>query len=272
MTIKEYATAIAATINNAIVQDVEKGNGVIYTGIVVKTETNLSPTVYVDAYYEEDLPVEEAREKILKVLNANKVTTNFDTNMVTDYESVKPMLRARLYNKATKADVYRKAKDFDGLIIIPYIELDENLFGGKASIKVTDGLLAQWGVTKKEVIDTALKNSTKETKMVDMQSFMMELMGFGSTKEIRKDETPQMLVVSNKDKMYGAVSVILEKERLQKMYPNGYVVLPSSIHEVIVVPYIPGCESEFDNMVQEVNVSEVKADEILGNKAYVFAA
>ena len=272
MTIKEYATAIAATINNATVHDVEKANGVIYTGIVVKTETNSAPTVYVDAYYEEDLSVEEAREKVLEVLNANKVTTNFDTNIVTDYENVKSMLRARLYNKATKADVYRKAKDFDGLIIIPYIELDENLFGGKASIKVTNDLLTLWGVTEKEVIDTALKNSTKETKLVDMENLMMELMGIGTAREIGKDEAPQMLVVSNKDNMYGAVSILLEKERLQKMYPYGYVVLPSSIHEVIVVPYIPGCESVFNDMVQEVNVSEVKADEILGNKAYVFAA
>ena len=49
-------------------------------------------------------------------------------------------------------------------------------------------------------------------------------------------------------------------------------VLPSSIHEVIAVPYQAGMENELTEMVNAVNTEEVKPEEILGNKAYVFAA
>ena len=53
-----------------------------------------------------------------------------------------------------------------------------------------------------------------------------------------------------------------------EIYPNGYIVLPSSVHEVIVLPYSE--DQAFNNMVNEVNESKVAAEEVLGHKAYLF--
>ena len=92
------------------------------------------------------------------------------------------------------------------------------------------------------------------------------------TREEELGINPEMIVLTNKDKYYGAITAITAKAKLKKLFPNGYVILPSSIHEVIAVPYQPGTEEMLNGMVCEVNTNEVKPEEILGSRAYIFAA
>ena len=268
MNVTQYMNAIAMEIG-AETSIVEKTNGVIFHG-VLKGDSNCKPTVYVDSYYVNDIPVSEAAKEIDEILSQNQ--RNFDVSELTNYEYAKGMLRARLYNKATNADVFRKSRDFKDLIIVPYIDLgDVNGDGGRASTKVTAQLVERWGVTEKEVIDTALKNSKADVKIQSMETMLAEIMGM-PTREEELGINPEMIVLTNKDKYYGAITAITAKAKLKKLFPNGYVILPSSIHEVIAVPYQPGTEEMLNGMVCEVNTNEVKPEEILGSRAYIFAA
>lgn len=271
MTIAQYANAIAVELN-AESKAVEKANGVVRYGIVMKTGTNCCPTIYVEQFYEAEMSIKDAAKEVEKIAKVN--TINVDVSRITDYEFVKPLLRARLYNKATKAEIFRKAKDFDDLIIVPVIELSDIGEGkGSGSVRVSAALLNGYNVTKRELIDTAIKNSSDEYTLQSMESVMMSIMTGREAEPIEEVGTnPQMIVLSNRNKCFGAISALILKKRLQSIFPNGYVVLPSSVHEVIVTPYTPGCEEALNGMVQEVNVSEVQPEEILGSKAYVFAA
>ena len=52
---------------------------------------------------------------------------------------------------------------------------------------------------------------------------------------------------------------------------SSYYILPSSIHETIVVPFNDGMNvDELKNMVHEVNSTQVVADEILSDNVYVY--
>lgn len=81
---------------------------------------------------------------------------------------------------------------------------------------------------------------------------------------------PQMYVVSNTSKIFGAISIIFDstREKLRNAFPNGYMVLPSSIHEVIITEIKD--KSMLDNMVNEVNEAQVIEEEQLSNRAYMF--
>lgn len=268
MTVTQYMNAIAMEIG-AETKIVEKTNGIVFHG-VMKGNSNCKPTVYVDSYYASDMSVSDAAREIDEILKQNQ--REFDVSELTNYEYAKGMLRARLYNKATNAEVFRKSSDFKDLIIVPYIDFgDVSGDGCKASTKVTAQLIERWGVTEKEVIDTALKNSKADVKIQSMETMLAEIMGFPAREE-ELGINPEMIVLTNKDKYYGAITAITAKAKLKKLFPNGYVILPSSIHEVIAVPYQAGMEDELTEMVNAVNVEEVKPEEILGNKAYVFAA
>lgn len=257
----EYAAQVAQKVNGEV-KEVEKANGIIYTGIMVDNGTIARPTVYIDQMIEEGLTVDEAAEQVKKAAK-KAALPDVTLDWLNDYEQVKPLLRARLYNEKTSAEVKKPAgHGFDDLVIIPYIE---NVIE-RGSVKVNAHLLDKWNVTAEEVIEQAEKNSAKEADLTSMVD-MLRSMGFPGE---LPDDDGQMIVVSNKARMFGAYAVISKLPILNVLFPDGFTVLPSSVHEVIVVPM--NDKMAFDNMVQEVNAAEVDYTEQLSNHAYRIAA
>ncbi len=81
-----------------------------------------------------------------------------------------------------------------------------------------------------------------------------------------------MYVVTNKKRMYGAVAMLDRKvmKKAAEILGRDFIILPSSIHEVIVIPALNGDEDagQMALMVKEVNATEVTADEILSEHVY----
>ena len=141
MTKREYADAVA-TIVNGETRDIEKTNGVKLIGIMPKGDMRIKPTVYIDEMYNDNLSVDEAAKRVeeMFVQHAN-AGQDFNPDDVTDFDKMRPLLRARLYNEKTAAEVFESAKlfGFNDLIIVPYLEFQFN--GSDAGIKVTNNLL-----------------------------------------------------------------------------------------------------------------------------------
>ena len=52
---------------------------------------------------------------------------------------------------------------------------------------------------------------------------------------------------------------------------DDYYVLPSSVHEVVLVPESKGmAPDEMDAMVAEINETHVEEEELLSNHAYIY--
>lgn len=271
MTKMEYAQEIVNIIGGEA-KEVVKANGVVKIGISRTVEgINVAPTVYLDDIYDEDMPVELAAQKVDKALIENTPKGNMDMSFIYNYENVKPMLRARLYNKATPAEVFKSAKvyGFEDLIVVPYIVLN-SFQGGQGGIKVTKALVKTWGIKSSEVIKDAINNSKSEIRIESMFDVLKALQP-NTPEELLRMTTPDtMYVISNPDRCFGAISAALAKIKLKKVFPKGYVILPSSVHEVIVVAADSGEAQMFTSMVQEVNASEVLPEEVLSNRAYFF--
>lgn len=272
MSKREYAEAIAREINGAEVREVEKANGIIFTGIAVKYENNnVSPTCYIDKMYENEVSIENAVTQIKEQADAQNI--KLDISWIYNWENVKERLTVRLYNEATKAEIFRSAKKygFDDLIIIPYINVPETC----GSIKITSKIMEMWDVSKDKLFRTAIANTKNNITIksmaktiVELQSEMAKMIYGNGVNNLPDIEENGQNIVSNKEKLYGAIAVIFAHDRLMEIYPNGYIVLPSSVHEVIVLPYSE--DQAFNNMVNEVNESKVAAEEVLGHKAYLF--
>lgn len=79
---------------------------------------------------------------------------------------------------------------------------------------------------------------------------------------------PTIYVVTNESGFRGA-SAILDTDSLRRQLPKGkYVMLPSSIHEVLLYPDDGNDLSDFVKMVTEVNASQVAPNERLADAAY----
>jgi len=264
----EYAQAIANEITGATVITAEKANRVVLTGIRVPTNTpNISANVYTDKYFDRGFSVDEGLTKVKEIMSDPEfMSVNFDMSWFSDFEQVKPRLVARLYNKKTTAEVWRSASayGFDDLIIIPYI----NVNGG--SVKVKSEHLSHWGVTSDEVLDIAEENARNDAKLQSMAEILAEMMG-ASIPPCFEENDPQMWVISNTERCFGAYAVLALMDELKKLFTGGFTVLPSSVHEVIVVNTTENADN-MTGMVQDVNSTAVNTDEQLSDHAYIFAA
>jgi hypothetical protein len=83
-----------------------------------------------------------------------------------------------------------------------------------------------------------------------------------------------MYVLSNNQKMQGA-SALLYPDVLQdfsKALGKGFYVLPSSIHEVILVPEVGDEEPKLmEAMVCEINETQLDLEEVLSDKVYYYS-
>jgi len=247
------------------IKEVEKANGVMLTGIAIKTDGNASPTIYVDDMLKKGLSVEEAAAQITAIINKD-TAKDIDISWFYDFSKVKPMLRARLFNQATNAEVSKKAPaPFDDLIIVPYIT--GVVIDGKpdGAIKVKADHLKIWDVTPDEVIEIAESNSKNDAEAMSMSEVLRQ-MGYPAPPFV---DDP-MTVVSNREKCFGAYAIIAMLDELKERYTNGFTVLPSSVHEVIIID--SDDQETLDSMVEEVNAEQVDYQEQLSNHSYRVAA
>ena len=167
--------------------------------------------------------------------------------------------------KTSTENIVRSDTDFEGIEKYLYVKMNEN-----ASFKLTYGLLETLKISQEEAWKAAEIITFAKTEIVSISEKLSELMG----QEIEEmEDIPTQYIVTNTINFRGA-SAILDREALkklsQKLDVSKFIVLPSSIHEMIVIPDDGKNDiEELNRMVREVNQTQVDMEERLANQAYV---
>lgn len=274
---KEYAAKVAEEIMDtteleARVTEKDMPDGTKRYGIAIKeTSAAIAPTVYVEQLADENLPINIAAEEVINLYEQHK-PTDMDISFFTEYENIKDKLYARLMPKTFKADVFRsaKSKGFEDLILVPYVEITMS-DGTSGGIKVQAEHIEKWGVTKRAVIDQSIRNLKKSMKLTSLFDMMLQMVPGFNDGELPPES--RQVIVSNDKGIFGAAAVIAAQDELKERFPEGYYVLPSSVHEVIVSPATdnPDEEEILSQMVQDVNRTTVQSEEQLSNHVYKIA-
>lgn len=102
-------------------------------------------------------------------------------------------------------------------------------------------------------------------EVVSMREMMAEMWGVDIDS---LPAEPAQAIVTNKERMFGAINIYNEdciKQVQEILGTKNFYVLPSSIHEVICVP-TEGIEiDDLLTMVTEVNQTQVREEERLGD-------
>ena len=83
-----------------------------------------------------------------------------------------------------------------------------------------------------------------------------------------------MHVLTNKERINGAACILYEgkQEEIATLLNDDYYVLPSSVHEVIIMPKSKGTDENYlSQMVNEINHEQLAQEEILSNHVYLYA-
>ena len=82
-----------------------------------------------------------------------------------------------------------------------------------------------------------------------------------------------LLVLTTQSMVHGAAAVFIPNvmEQISKKMPEGFFILPSSIHEVMVLPKTLGASIEaLDDMVSSINEMQVDPEDQLSDFAHVY--
>lgn len=142
-------------------------------------------------------------------------------------------------------------------------------------IPVNHQLQQAWNVSDEELQSAAIKNASKLYSVhIESLSGRIDSLS-GNQSNVNETEVTGPMVVFWKPlgMSYGAASILLPETqlRLWEMFPNGFLLLPCSIHEWIAVSCDDLTEEELEyqqNMVRDVNKNVVIPVDRLSDEIY----
>ncbi len=290
MEIKEFARTVETGMKEVLgdryltaVKEVLKNNNCLKYGIEIRNvKSNIAPVIYVDDFFEAYtrgiIGVEAATMKCLEIFKENKISS-VDFGYMMDFNRIKNSISCKVINfeensKLLEKLVYTRYLD---LAIVYYVTVNNMPVDGSGSMMIKKEHLKSWGVKKSDIVKAAKENSLCDEVVmenifdlvislkdgIDCEMFWPEMRG----------EDGYVFVLSNKNRYYGA-KFICEIDKLEKIAEKlgeRYYILPSSIHELIVIK-----DTGIDDidglrrMVHEVNNTVMIRDEVLSDNVYVY--
>ena len=217
--------------------------------------------------------------------NMNTATVNAaQENMMNTIEKkVKEMLMNKenflsnifvgVQQNSTDPIVKDYCDDFDGIEKYIYVRVEQD--NSVAHCKITEAILNDIDLSIDDAWKYAHHNTEEETLLVNLREKMKEMLGLEFDEDT--EEPAPIYIVTNKSNIRGA-SAILNKKLIKafakKMNVDKLIVLPSSIHEMLIIPYNEFAENNFcmedmNDMVSVINATEVTPKERLTSRAYL---
>ena len=286
MKYEEFKAALFAGLKERVgkektlsLHQVEKNNGVFLEALVLRKEKErIAPTIYIRQFYalhKKGMEMEKIIDQILKLDQEQKVEVDFSIEAFENYEKARTRVYYKLINYSMNKAMLTKipyVKYLD-LAVVFYYRLEEGQFEG-ATILVHNCNLEAWGINRRRRLEDAVMNTSRKLPYTfqTMEEVITELTG-GEEQEIPGEEGELMYVLTNENKYLGAAALLYPYvlNHIGKVLKNNFYVLPSSIHECILVPDSGQySRMELMSMVREVNESQVAKEEILSYEVYYY--
>ena len=259
---------------NISVTRVTKNNDIELTGVVLMKESdNLSPTIYLDGLFEEyqdGAYIEDLAEQIIRLYKEQLPAGRLDMDFFRNFEQVKDRIFYKLvsYNKNRKMLEKLPYYKWNDLALIFYYAMEEERIG-RASITIHHQHLKMWEQSLDTLYAVAQENMKKSMPelLVSMKDLLEETTGL----KMGEDTYLPMYVLTNQEKVYGAAAMLYSEhmKKLAERWQTDLLILPSSIHEVLLLPDDGQNEYAFyRQMVEEVNTTQVEPEEVLSYSLY----
>ncbi|MGI6007643.1 MAG: DUF5688 family protein [Ruminococcus sp.] len=255
---------------------IPKNNGILRESMIIRRKAEESvPAMYLKPYYEAFLkgaPFDELVWKMVKEYKNGKEISISLPAFFEEYEKVSAFICFRLINYEKNREMlkelpHRKIMD---LALVYYFRIEEDS-GQSGTLLIYNLHIKMWKVTEEELYDQARENTCRLLPpcMVGMMQLIREMTGEIFQEE--KEET--MFVLTNREKYFGAVCFLYPRvlEQVSAFLKSSFYILPSSIHESIIVPdsgrFFP---EDLKLIVQDVNSHYVAGEEVLSDQIYYY--
>ena len=236
-------------------------NSVVMKGIVIRGDSPIAPVIYTDELIRKaenngDM-VENVADEIIRIYSKHR-QQNFDIDRLYDRDFIFEHVVIGLQRESDE-NLVKKPSGYDGIESYLYMQWGEGF-----SVKIKADLLKIAGISQKEAWQRAEQNVCKESKLTTLGNILGSVGLMGET---------QMYVITNKKGIRGASAIL--NRRLIEEVANGcgvtkLVMFPSSVHEMLLIPYDVSMNiEELNEMVASINSSVVEPEDRLTDRAYI---
>lgn len=286
MTYHQFVNEVEMKVKSCVADNITvhvhiavKNNSCERRGIMMAEKgINISPTIYLEDYYKEFLQgesLEQITKEILKRYEEVRFHESWEGAFVQSFEGIRHRIVYKVINKERNEKLLEEVphRDVVDLAMVCYVLVRLNQ-GHSATILIKKEHLKLWNVTEEEVFEEAEKNvkrllPAKLSRMKDVLASMLEI-------ELDEDDKDDfMYVMSNEERSFGAACIFYEgvMEMIYGAIRENYYVIPSSIHEVIILPESMAPEKqEIEETVEEINRTQVEEEEVLSDRVYYYDA
>lgn len=252
---------------------------------ILEPGSNISPTIYLEQYFnqfQDGITLADIQQQILSFYRQHRFTQNIDTSFFTCLDNVQPQIVYKLIH-------YQKNKDFlEDLPHFAYLDLAivfyclvPNDAGENASILIHNSHLGYWDISKDSLLLFAQNNTPKllPWRFDSLTNLLFPMLSSLSEEEELKllqapeNENVPMYVLTNNRCYFGACCILYPDvlKNISETLKDNLFLLPSSIHEFIIIPAsFADNPDDLREIVCEVNLTEVAADEILSDSIYYY--
>lgn len=265
-----------------------KNNDIRMTSInIVKQGEKSCPAIYLDSLYElytNGKKLDECVADVADVRIERDVPELVKKLTCLDYGSVRKNLMIRMcdpeWNKERLSQtVYTMQGDYAAIYYIRIGQDDENF----ATAAIKPEMLETWGVSMEQLHADAMAANRERnpilcniTEIMDEIIFGIEPKNMLYEKEIFSPgvmENP-LYILTNDERMNGA-SLLLREDLLEQIgavLKTDYYVLPSSCHEVMILPAFTELDiTAMTEMVRDINAAEVEPRDRFSDKVQYYS-
>lgn len=284
MNLKEFTDRMKTAISDVLNKEVQivsplKINGIRPYGLAVKEpDSNVSPTIYLESFFEEFLDTDDWTQAVKDVLAFYQnavLTDSVDMEWFRDFDRIQKKLYYRLINYEANRELLEKIPHTRFLDLAKVYYADCEIGGNMPGrFLIHYGHIRLWGIDENELAKTAEENTPGlyPAHIRDMLSaYMPEIPT--DMPEVPEDFSSSMFALTNAEADNGAAALCYKGvlDSFSQKIKDDLVILPSSVHETILLPLRKnGDIDQLKCMVYDINRTILDRSEFLSDNVYLF--
>lgn len=261
---------------------VQKNNSVTLDGLTIREDgCAVAPTIYLEEFYErltqgETFPA--LLSEILSVYHRYRPQEAIDPSFFRDFSVIRSRIVYKLVhydkNKLLLNEIPHVRLLDLAVVFCCLLETESPQF---ATILIRNEHLSLWQITPEDLMAAAKENTPHllPPELLPLSKLLESLCDHSPCAEESFSSPPTLpiYVLTNQKRFLGAACLLYDHAilSLADEVQSDFYVIPSSIHEILLVPVRPNLSREDINaMICEVNKSEVAPEEILSDHVYYY--
>lgn len=277
------------------IHEVCKNNNVILHGLVILAkEENISPTIYLNPFweaYKQGATFSTILQKLMEIYHQGMPKEHVDMSFFRNFDLVKDRICFRLISAKRNQELLEKIPHIyylDLAICFFYSYEDDNL--GRGSILIYNSHLEIWGQDQETLWKLAMGNTPRlyPSRCDNMEEVLLQMLRDAEEEEkiaekVENEEDTEKLasmlpddigmkILSNNAGTYGAACILYPGflKAIAEQVQSNFYLIPSSVHEMILLPEEGTDPEHLKYMVKEVNTTQVEPEEVLSDHIYFY--